>query len=219
MSIQAHLTKGQKWESELYLSQQRRTKLAWVVAALAVIVAVAEAIALAALAPLKEPVPYVITVDKHTGYLEIAKELDDGPLPKQEALRDYYLVKYVTAREAYLPELIEQRYYQTQAMSESSAAKEHKALWDGQNPDNPSAILGEDGEVVIEIINVTPLNNKTASVRFERRTIHNNETVEKRYNAIVVYRFDNGKQTQEMRLMNPLGFKVRSYRVTEEITP
>lgn len=217
-AIAKHLENGRQWDQETYLAIHRSRAIAWIIAGGSFLVALSLGIAISFLLPLKEPVPYVITVDKQSGYLEIAKPLNDKPLAKQQAITDYNLVQYVQLRESYLNAIAPENYHKVQAMSKDIAAKEHKLLWDGGNPNNPSVIFGYDGQVDVSIISVTPLNDKTASVRFARRVTHNGKISERRYAAILIYEYSNHPMTNQERLLNPLGFKVTSYRVTEEFT-
>jgi len=214
---QEHLEKGAAWEQEIYLSLQRRARLAWVVAGVSMATSLLAAGALIIVMPLKEPVPYVITVDKHSGYLEITQPLKDGPLAKEAAIRDYDLARYVTLREGYIVSMLAESYNTIQAMSEGQAAKDHKELW-GDGAQNPSTILGEKGNVEVRIHSVTPLNEKTASVRFSRKVKQGSTVVSNgTFTAIITYRYSNEGQTNEQRLKNPLGFKVTNYTITEEI--
>lgn len=216
--IKNHLERGSNWDQETYLSLRRRTKLAWGITGVSLTIALLSATALIIVMPLKEPIPYVITVDRQSGYMEIAQTLTDSQLTKQDAVRDYDIARYVTTRESYNPSILAENYKKVQALSEANAAKDFKALWDGENPQNPSQILGLEGSVDIQIYSVTPLNEKTASVRFRRTVKHGrNPTATGNYTAIITYRYTNQKQTNEERLMNPLGFKVASYSVTQEI--
>lgn len=215
-AMKNHFANGDKWESETYLSLRRSRALAWGVAGVASTIALSLGIAVSVMLPLKEPVPYVITVDKQSGFLEIPKRLDETPLAKEEAITNYNLVRYVKAREAYLNPIVAENYQLVQSMSSGDAAKEHKVVWDGENPNNPSVIFGFDGEVDIEILGVSELNDKTSSVRFDRHVKLGSKIRTTRHTAIIVYEYRNERQTNEERLINPLGFKVTSYRVSEE---
>lgn len=216
--IENHLEYGKQWNQEIYLSLKRRTKLAWVVAGTSLATALLSATALIIVMPLKEPVPYVITVDRQSGYLEIAQTLKDSQLAKQDAVRDYDIARYVTSRESYNASILAENYEKVQSLSEANAAKDFKILWDDQNPLNPSTILDWNGTIEIQIHSVMPLNEKTASVRFRRILKQNGNITESgNFTAILTYRYSNQKQTNQERLMNPLGFKVSSYSVTEEI--
>lgn len=217
-AVKQHLAFGKQWDQEIYLSQKRRTSIAWAIAGASLTIAALSVSAVVIMLPLKEPVPYVITVDKQSGYMEIAQSLKDSPLTKQEAVRDYDIARYVTSRESYNPSILAENYQKVQSLSEGNASKDFKTLWDGENPLNPSTVLGEDGMIDIQIHSVTPLNEKTASVRF-RRTVKQGRNLAEtgNFTAILTYRYSDHKQTNEERLTNPLGFKVSSYSVTQEI--
>lgn len=208
---------GQVWEQEIYLSLRQSCKRAWIIAGVAGSIAILCLIALLILLPLKTVEPYVVTVDRQTGYMEVTRQLADGELQQDEAVIQFNLVRYVTARENYNPPMLEQNYRLAQSLSSDEAAKEHKALWDAANPDNPSAIYGYNGTIDTRIKSVSLLNERTASVRFERElNMHRKRTVS-HWNAIITFRHSNKPVSMEERFVNPLGFEITSYRLTQEI--
>src|ERR1700744_4034596 len=75
--------------------------MAWWVAGGACAVAALEALALFALAPLKTVVPYAISVDRQTGYVETVRPLAPGALSQDQAVTQANLVQYVLARETF----------------------------------------------------------------------------------------------------------------------
>src|ERR1700761_1374733 len=97
----AYYAQGQTWSQEIYGTLAAQRRLAWIVAGAAVLVAVLEAFALIALAPLKTVVPYTITVDRQTGYVETAQSLKPGALSQEEAVTQAFLAQYVLARETF----------------------------------------------------------------------------------------------------------------------
>ena len=71
---------GASWDRELYGSLQRSRRLAWLLAGGASVVAVLALLTLVAVVPLKEWAPYVVTVDRTTGYMEATRALRPGTL-------------------------------------------------------------------------------------------------------------------------------------------
>ena len=218
-ALDKHLSEGAFWEQEVYLSLQRSRKIAWIIASIAIIATMLCVIALVAITPLKELVPYVITVDSHTGYMEIAKPLAEGKggLSKQRAITDYLAVRYIQTRESYNSATTRMNYATVQALSDGLAAKEHHEIWDALDDANPTLTLGIEGVIDIHIRGVEHLNDRTLQVRFQRKMRKDNRITQGNYTAILTYSYSNAKQTNAERLENPLGFKVINYRVAQDL--
>lgn len=216
-ALQQHYEEGSLWEQEIYLSLQHSRKRAWIVSAVMAGVAILSLIALLIVLPLKSVEPFVVTVDHTTGYTEVARPLADGPLQQSEAVIQFDLVRYVNARETYNPAVLEQNYKLAQSLSSGDAAQEHKALWDASNPDNPSAVYGRDATIDVRIKSVALLNDHTASVRFRRELRQNNSKNLSHWNAILTFRHSSASASMEQRFLNPLGFEITSYRLTQEL--
>lgn len=208
---------GKVWEQEIYLSLKTSRNRAWMISGILGAVAVLCLIALIIVLPLKSVEPFVITVDRHTGYTEVTRPLAEGALPQDEAVIQFDLVRYLNARETYNPAVLEQNYRLAQSLSADIAAKEHKALWDAANPDNPSAVYGRSATIDVRIQSVALLNEHTASVRFRRELRQNNTRSVSHWNALMTFRHSTKPASMEERFLNPLGFEVTSYRLTQEI--
>ncbi|MBR7560253.1 hypothetical protein KC218_27265, partial [Mycobacterium tuberculosis] len=72
---------------------------------------------LALLLPLKSFEPYVIEVDKTTGFMEIKQPLADGDLTQNEAIARMYVVRYLKARETYDPATVKDNFDLAQLLS------------------------------------------------------------------------------------------------------
>ncbi len=97
----AYYKAGATWEDDTHRSLRRSRTLAWIVSGVSAVVAVLSLLTLVLILPLKQFEPYVIEVDKTTGYLEIARALKPGDLSQNEAVTAANLVRYIRARETY----------------------------------------------------------------------------------------------------------------------
>ncbi len=208
---------GEVWEQEIYLSLKTSRNRAWIMSGILGGIAVLCLIALIIVLPLKSVEPFVVTVDRNTGYTEVTRPLGEGTLQQDEAVIQFDLVRYLNARETYNPAVLEQNYTLAQSLSSGTAAKEHKALWDAANPDNPSAVYGRGAAIDVRITSVSLLNERTASIRFQRELRQNTTQSVTHWNAILTFRHNTKPASMEERFMNPLGFEVTSYRLTQEI--
>ena len=207
---------GRSWEYDRIGQMRTSRNRAWMVAAISAALAFMALGSLFALMPLKQFEPYVITVDKTTGHLEMARGLQAGALTQDEALTQSLLVRYVTAREGYYPALNPINYDQIVLWSESDALTQYQRAWSQNNPNNPAKIFGSDTNVSTEIRGVSFLNDRTASVRFTRKQSERGRTQESHWAAIISFRFVETPARMRERFKNPLGFQVSSYRLDQE---
>ncbi len=92
---------AQSWADERVESERRARRLAWIVAGVAGAIALVLALIVAMLLPLKTVQPYVVTVDRQTGAVEMATTVADGRLTQNEAVIEAELANYVRIRETF----------------------------------------------------------------------------------------------------------------------
>ncbi len=209
--------KGQTWENEIVANAVQSRNRAWIVASASMVVSVLCILCLLFLLPLKTFEPYVITVDRQTGYTEVTKGLIAGNLTQDQAVTEANLVKYLSLREQYNPAILEQNYNAVILMSGGTALKEYQELWSGSNADNPSVKLGQKASIDIKIKSVSFINDKIASVRFLRELRENDRIKQSHWNAVIEFQYSQKPTRMKERFSNPLGFQVVSYRVNPEV--
>lgn len=205
------------WDREIYQRLRRSRGLAWIVAGVSAGIAVLAMLAVVLVLPLKEFAPYVVTVDRSTGYVEVTRGLKPGDLTEDEAVTMANIVRHVTARETYDPADVQENFDHVIRTSSKSARKQHETLYDRDNPLNPVNRFGYDGRISVQIKNISLLNKRTAAVRFQTTTqARDGETVE-HWVTILQFRYVNRPASLAERFQNPLGFDVTSYRRDQEI--
>lgn len=215
--LQDYFKGGETWEREIIANTLQSRNRAWLMSFFCMGIAVLSLITLLLLLPLKTFEPYVVTVDRNTGYLEVTKGLYQGNLSQDEAITQANLVKYVSLRESYNSSILRENYELASLMSHGQALEEYQQIWNGNNPNNPSIVLGRKAAIDIKIQSVSFLNDKTASIRFQRELKENNQTKISNWTAIVDYQYAQKPMRMADRFMNPLGFQVTSYRVNPEV--
>lgn len=215
--LQDYFKGGETWEREIIANALQSRNRAWLMSFFCMGIAVLSLITLLLLLPLKTFEPYVVSVDRNTGYLEVTKGLYQGNLSQDEAITQANLVKYVSLRESYNPSILRENYELASLMSHGQALEEYQQIWNGKNPNNPSVVLGRKAAIDIKIQSVSFLNDKTASIRFQRELKENNQTKISYWTAIVDYQYAQKPMRMADRFMNPLGFQVTSYRVNPEV--
>ena len=208
------------WSADINGSLRASRRIAWIVAAAAVLVAVLEAVALTLLMPLKTVVPYTITVDRQTGAAELARSVAAGPLSQNDALLQSLLAQYVIARETLDATDLAANYRKVGLWSAGTARAEYLKLMDRRNPVSP--LLGATAATVIQttIKQVTVMSPTSALVRFTTdRNDGGGAVTRSDWAAVMQFGFTGGALSLGDRLVNPLGFQVTHYRRDAEAAP
>lgn len=208
---------GKTWDNEIIANALQSRNRAWIVSIASMIIACLSIMTLLFLLPLKTFEPYVVTVDRSTGYLEITKGLKTSSLSEDQAVTESNLVRYLSLREQYNPAILKDNYETVLLMSTESALKEFQHLWSAQNPNNPSVKLGQKASIDIKIKSVSFLNDKLASIRFLKETRSQDRLTESHWNAVIGFQYSQKPMRMKDRFSNPLGFQVINYRINPEV--
>jgi type IV secretion system protein VirB8 len=202
------------WSADVNGSLRASRRVAWVVAGLALLVAVLEAIALAALAPLKTVVPLAITVDRQTGYVETQASLKPGALSQNQAVTQSYLVRYVMAREGFDATDLTGAYHQVMLWSAGDARAQYDQLMRKTTPESPLNLYTAATQLSVTIESVSLLTPTTALVRFitTRHEAGAAGGAPRYWAAAIAFRYSDAPMSMGDRFINPLGFQVTRYR-------
>ena len=213
-SREAKYQAAASWAADVHGSLRASRRVAWIVAAAAGVVAALEALALAGLAPLKTVVPYTIEVDRQTGYVQMVKGLQPGPLSETSAVTQSFLVQYVIARETFDAADLRENYRKVTLWSAGEARNSYENDMRKTNPSSPLNLYTPTTIVSTTIDSVSLLTSTTALVRFEtqRRDSGGALTPQGSFVAVMAFRYTGAPMRMEDRFINPLGFQVISYR-------
>lgn len=220
-ALYSYFQDGQRWEQEILKQAERSRTIAWFLTTIFGTITLLSLTALIMLVPLKTFEPYIIEVDKNTGYLEVKSGLTrSGKLTDQQAVTQANVVRYIRARESYDPFAIADNFGIAALLSAEHAARELQELYSAANPDNPAKIYGKNRQVTVEIKSVTFPNSSTALVRFSTTEKSDTDQIMRHFISVVRYRYTETPATNEWRFENPLGFQVYNYRRDQEtVTP
>lgn len=209
------------WAADRRASSDRSRTIAWIVAGVAIAVALLEAIALAALTPLKREVPYTLLVDRQTGHVEALKPLDQTTISADAALTRSFLVQYVIARERFGIDFLAEDYRKVALFSEAGARARYIASMQRGNPTSPLAVLPRSAIVNVTIRSVSSLGGDISLVRFttQRTDPAGTDQPPQTWASVIRYRYSPAEMTADDRLVNPLGFQVVRYRRDPETVP
>ena len=217
-SLDAYYREAGSWAEDRGDALRASRRIAWIVATVALVVALCEALALIFLAPLKTVVPYTLLVDKQTGYVQELKPIDAEKIAPDTALTQSFLVQYVIARESYDRAQLPANYAKVQSWSADTAKSDYVGAVVASNPDSPINRLPASTVIDTRVKSVSSLGGNSALVRFEtvRRDAGGAVQPGASWVAVIRYRFTAEPMRAEDRFVNPLGFQVVRYRRDQE---
>jgi len=209
------------WADDRAATERKSQRLAWIIGGVASTIALCEAAALVALAPLKTVVPYTLLVDRQTGYVEALKPLEREMIAPDRALTRSFLAQYVIAREGFAIDTLQTDYRKVALWSSGEARDRYVAGMQASNPASPLATLPRRALVSVQIRSVSTLNPTTALVRFTTQRSDPGAQAQPAQNfaAVITFRFSGEAMSADDRLLNPLGFQVTRYRKDPETIP
>lgn len=218
---EVYYAEARSWALDSQASSERSRRIAWIVAAIAMTVALLEALALVALAPIKTVVPYTVMVDRTTGYVQTLSGNQPQQVKPQAALSQSMLAQYVIARETFDINSLADQYRKVALWSGEEARRDYLALMPISNPQSPINIFPRASLVTTTVSSVSMTGADTAQVRFitERRDQPQGAGVRSYWVGVLRFRYAGEPMSVEDRLVNPLGFQVVSYRRDQEAVP
>lgn len=176
--------------------------------------------AIAIMSPLKQGVPYVFEVDKNTGMTELIRVANPRAIPQSELMDKFWVAQYLRSRENYDYNTIDAEFRRVREMTMADAFTPYMRQFQGEN--SLDRVLGPAKMIRVELLSVGIEGDGIARVRFIRRQINTanmQPESESYWTATIGYDYIPNYTTDGERLLvNPFGFKVKSYRLDQEFT-
>jgi type IV secretion system protein VirB8 len=213
-----YLDRSRSWATGEIDDLRRSRRIAWTVALIATAAVAIQSVAILWLFPLKTVVPYTLLVDRQTGYVQSLDPLEVQSISPDRALTQSFLVQYVLAREGFDRVSLQQSYRKALLWSAEGARTEYATLMPATNPQSPLVRLPFGTTIEARVRSVSPLNDRSALVRFETFERDRGGTMRpaQPWVAVVEFRFSRAPLSVEDRFLNPLGFQVTRYRRSAE---
>lgn len=202
------------WADERVAAERRMRRFAWIIAGVAGATALILAIAIMLLVPLKTVQPYVVTVDRQTGAVQMATTVEDGKLTENEAVIQAELANYVRERESFDSTDLATNYRRVQLHSSGGARNAYIAEMAAANPNSPLRLLSPGDTVKVKIKSVSLLARGSGLVRYDAERISADSRIidTRAYVSAITFGFNSSPLRLEDRFDNPLGFVVTRYR-------
>lgn len=207
------------WDTSRTLQAERSERRAWIVAGAFGIGFLSSCVAIALMLPLKETTPYVVRVDNATGVPDIVTAMQDQIVTSDDVMTKYWLAKYIVHRESYDWYTLQTDYDTTGLLSSSSVGAEYAEQFSGTN--SLTKQYRDRVRAIIDVVSVVPTGKNVGTVRFNKttkRTATNTIIDSQQWVATITFQYRNTERVSEsVRLVNPFGFRVTSYRVDPEM--
>ena len=223
-ALTAYWSEAASWDADRAAQLRRSRRSAWWVAAGGWSCAVASAIALVMLMPLKRVEPFVIRVDNTTGLVDVVP-VYTGSADMPETVARYFLDHYVTVCERFNYSTAESDYEECGSFHTPQRNQAWYAVWNKNNPLSPLNVYRDGTSVRVQVTSVSFFqrgNGVTdlAQVRYvkAKRSGGGTEEQKSHWIATVQYAFAEAAKDPKTRRWNPLGFKVVDFRPEPETT-
>ena len=213
-ALNRYLQEAISWDSDRIARQVRNARLAWWIAGAGWVCAIASAVALAFLTPLKSVEPFVIRVDNSTGIVDVVP-VYAGQGAADELVTRYFLTHYITVCERFNFATVESDYEECGAFHTAQRNEAWYALWNRTNPQSPLNLHKEGDTVRAEVQSVSFFTRASgvadlAQVRYLKLEQQGLGAAEQatHWIATVKYAYSAPSKDPKTRRWNPLGFKI-----------
>jgi len=199
---------------------KKSRKLAWIIALVALvfsgicIVGIVMSFALH-----REPAPVVLKVDNGTGNVEMLRSVKDQYDSYDDVVNKYWLAQYVRTCERYDWFSISVDFKSCELFGSSDVFKAYSSKVQAKQA--PLSVLKDKGKIEIRIVSIVLMDKNNAQVRYTSQKLsaageNTDGSPLQRWIATITFEYHAILMTEQQRLINPLGFKVLSYRVDPE---
>ncbi|ENG8827716.1 type IV secretion system protein [Salmonella enterica] len=214
-----HFEAVRSFESDRVALAKNTAKVAWRFAGAEGVVIMLMAFAIAMMMPLKKITPYVIRVDNNTGYTDVVQPIGDAQTTYGQELDKYWLSQFVVNRESYEWQTIQNMYDTVGLMSDSKTFSQYKTIIENKEV-SPLHLLKKEKELKARVLSITFVKD-LAQVRFIKYVQNSDGSPAAEYKpayfiSTISYDYMKDIKTEQQRLINPLGFRVVSYRADPE---
>ncbi|MFV9875924.1 MAG: virB8 family protein [Rickettsiales endosymbiont of Dermacentor nuttalli] len=211
------VTEAKNWYSDRYesvLVQRNILLLLLIIVLCALIVSV---FTIGSISASKSLEPFVVEIEDKSGITNVVNPFSRQDLTVDNALNTYFLINYMRARETYAVSNYEYNYRTIVRLYSTAVVYNAFTRAFQNNPKNPITMYGTNNSTSLKVRSIQFLTpGKTAQVRF---TIVENEGAKTSFHKIatVDFEYTQMEMSIEDRFINPLGFQITNYVVSDEL--
>jgi type IV secretion system protein VirB8 len=216
-SLAEYFREAASWDADRLRQMQRIARRAWQVAGAGWFCALALAVSLTLLMPLKRVDPFVVRVDSSTGIVDVVP-VYTGKAGLEQSVTRYFLSHYISVCERFNFATAESDYEECGAFHSPQRNQAWYALWAPTNPASPLNVHKDGSSVRVQVeavsffaraSGVTDLG-QVRYLRAERQGSGADERLS-HWIATIQYAYAAPSKDPRVRRWNPLGFKVLEF--------
>lgn len=212
--LTAYYREAASWDADRIARITQEARRAWLAAAAGWSCAVAGAVALMLLMPLKRVDPFVVRVDNSTGIVDVVP-VYDGKAGSSQTVTRYFLTHYVSVCERFNFATAESDYEECGAFHGAERNQAWYALWNPANPASPLNVHKDGSAVRAQVESVSFFQRGSgvsdlAQVRYLKAERPSGSTQERftHWIATIQYAYTAPSKDPRVRRWNPLGFRI-----------
>jgi type IV secretion system protein VirB8 len=221
--LQGYFQEAESWDADRMSHLRRNAQVAWWVAAAGWTCAVAAALSILVLMPLKRVEPFVVRVDNATGIVDVVPVYDGSATP-QEAVTRYFLTHYLTVCERFNFATAESDYEECGAFHSPQRNQVWYAQWTATNPASPLNVHKDGSTVRVQVKSVSFFTRASglsdlAQVRY-LKALRQGAGAEEAFShwvATIQFAYAEPAKDPKTRRWNPLGFKIIDFKSEPEV--
>ena len=222
-ALRDYYREAESWDADRVAQFRGSARTAWRVAGAGWLCAVASALALAMLTPLKRVEPFVVRIDNRTGIVDVVP-MYAGRATPEEAVTRYFLTHYLTVCERFNFVTAESDYEECGAFHSAQRNQAWYALWAATNPASPLNTYKDGTTVRAQVSSVSFFTrgngiSDLAQVRYVKaqRPASGGPEQVTHWIATIQYVYAEPSRDSRVRRWNPLGFKIVDFRPEPEV--
>ena len=222
-ALDDYFREADSWDADRFARVKRSAIVAWWVAGSGWLCAVAGALALVMLMPLKMIEPFVIRVDNSTGIVDVVPAYTGGAAPDETVTR-YFLGHYLTVCERFNFATAESDYEECGAFHSAQRNQAWYAQWTATNPASPLNVYKDGSSVRVQVTSVSFFTRASglkdlAQVRYLKALRQGGGEDEKytHWLATIQFAYAEPAKDPKTRRWNPLGFKIVDFKSEPEV--
>ncbi len=206
------------WHTDQYETAVVQRNALFVLLMVCVVAIVFATLAIRYLKSTRSIEPFVIEIERKTGVPTVVDPLTNKAFTGDEAIKRYFIMQYIKAREEYYQNLFTKNYSQVvRVLSAPDVyASDYRPKFNANNPQSPVNILGNRSWRQIFLKSIIFKTVNSVQVRLSVQT---DGAIQAKQDKVVYmeFEFQDLKMSEEERLINPLGFVVTKYVIEDEL--
>ena len=205
------------WYKERYESTVIQRNLLFVISVASLVIITFSVFVIRYVRSIRSIEPFIIEIERKTGVPTVVDPVTIEAYSANVSIKRYFVWKYITAREEYFPSTYTYNYTTTVRVLSTPEVyfSDYRPKYSMANPTSPYNLYSQGSSRTVKLKSMIFTNDSSAQVRISMEVTG---LMNMKMDKIVFIEFDfqNIEMNDEERLINPLGFRVKLYRIEDE---